>query len=325
MQKRRLTWVWIVVGLLIFSIIVTAERRNALDWVALRNYDPSAQVSTLANQTTMSPQAQKVFYVNHPEIETQATFISNCQNNGGEKTVILGCYHPDQKGIFILSVDDPRLSGIEQVTAAHELLHAEYDRLSSANRKNVDDMLMDYYEHDLNDKRVQDVIAAYKQSEPNDVVNEMHSVFGTEIANLPAPLETYYKHYFSDRQAVVAYAAKYENAFTSRQNEVKTDDAKLNAWKLQITNDEASLQSQLQQLNSGQSRLSQLKTDRDYADYNAGIPDFNAEVNRYNLLVTETRSLIAQYNVLVTSRNAIALEENQLTQAITAKPNTVNL
>src|SRR5262249_17898052 len=123
---------------------------------------------------------------NHPEIDTKNNFSSNCPNNGGEKTVILGCYHPDQNGIFVLGVSDPRLDGVMQVTAAHEMLHAEYDRLNSKDRSYVNGLLMDYYEHDLHDQRIQDVIAAYKLSEPNDVVNEMHAVFGTEIAKLPA-------------------------------------------------------------------------------------------------------------------------------------------
>ena len=33
-----------------------------------------------------------------------------------EKTIILGCYHSDQEGIFVYNVTDPRLSGVEQVT-----------------------------------------------------------------------------------------------------------------------------------------------------------------------------------------------------------------
>ena len=307
-----------VITLLVFGSVAAAERQNVSDWLALRNYQPSATVAQLASDTTMNDFARKVFYVNHPNIDGKNTFYQVCPNNGGEKTVVLGCYHNDQRGIFVLRVSDPRLSGIEQVTAAHEMLHAAYDRLSSRDRQYVDGLLMDYYQHDLHDKRLLDTIAAYKQSEPNDVVNEMHSVFGTEVTQLPTPLENYYKRYFTNRQKIAGFAAQYEAAFTSRQNQVAQDDATLASMKAQIAADEASLQAQQKTIESDQVRLEDLKNRSDYVDYNNGVPGFNTEVDTYNALVTTTRDLITQYNQLVEARNAIAVEENQLVQDISS-------
>lgn len=317
-RRVRLGGVIVLVALLIFGSVAAAERQNLYDWLALRNYQPSTTVEELATETTMNDYARKVFYVNHPNIEDKNTFYQKCPNNGGEKTVVLGCYHNGQRGIYVLQVTDPRLSGIEQVTAAHETLHAIYDRLSSRDRQYVDGLLMDYYQHDLHDKRILDTIAAYKKSEPNDVVNEMHSVFGTEIANLPTPLENYYKRYFTDRQKIAALASQYEGAFTSRQNQVTQDDANLASMKAQITADETALQAQQKTISNDQTRLEDLKRRSDYTDYNNGVPSFNAEVDTYNALVTMTRSLISQYNQLVEARNAIAIEENQLVQDISS-------
>lgn len=317
-RRVRLGGVVVLIALLVFGSVAAAERQNVYDWFALRNYQPSNIVVQLANDTTMNAYARKVFYVNHPNIDDKTTFYQNCPNNGGEKTVVLGCYHNGQRGIYVLQVSDPRLSGIEQVTSAHETLHAIYDRLSPRDRQNVDNMLMDYYKHDLHDKRIQDTIAAYKQSEPTQVVNEMHSVFGTEIKNLPAPLENYYKRYFTDRQKIAEYAAQYEAAFTSRQSQVAQDDTQLASMKSQITADEASLQAQQKTISSDQAKLEDLKNSGDYTGYNNGVPGFNAEVDTYNSLVDTTRSLIAQYNQLVEARNAIAVEENQLVQDISS-------
>ncbi|MFI5275255.1 MAG: hypothetical protein ACHQT5_00325 [Candidatus Saccharimonadales bacterium] len=310
-------------ALLIFGSVAAAERQNVSDWLALRSYQPSNTVVELATETTMNAYARKVFYVNHPNIDNKINFYQNCPNNGGEKTVVLGCYHNGQRGIFVLQVSDPRLSGIEQVTAAHETLHAIYDRLSSRDRNYVDGLLMDYYQHDLHDKRILDTIAAYKKSEPNDVVNEMHSVFGTEVTNLPTPLENYYKQYFTERQKIAAYASQYEAAFTSRQNQVAEDDTSLASMKAKITTDEASLQAQQKTIDSDKARLENLKDSSDYADYNNGVPSFNSEVDTYNTMVTVTRSLIAQYNQLVEARNAIAIEENQLVQDISSAPQQI--
>jgi hypothetical protein len=316
MQRRwlRLGGVILLVALLIFGSVAAAERQNIYDWLALRNYQAPATIAQLANDTTMNAYARKVFYVNHPDIETKATFYKNCPNNGGEKTVVLGCYHNGQNGIFLLNVTDPRLNGVEDVTAAHETLHAIYDRLSPRERNYVDGLLMDYYLHDLHDKRLLDTIAAYKQSEPNDWVNEMHSVFGTEVAQLPTPLETYYARYFTNRQKIAAYAAQYENAFTSREAQVKQDDTTLATLKTQITADEASLQAQQKTIANDQAKLESLKNSSDFNGYNAGVPGFNKEVDSYNGLVDTTKNLIDQYNQLVEMRNAIAVEEDQLVQ-----------
>lgn len=326
MQRRwlRLSGAILLIALLILGSVVAYERQNIYDWLALRNYQPPATIVQLANETTMNTYARKVFYVNHPAIDNKATFNQQCPDNGGEKTVVLGCYHPDQDGIFLLNVSDPRLSGVEEVTAAHETLHAIYGRLSSRERNYVDGLLMNYYLHDLHDKRILATIAAYKKSEPNDWVNEMHSVFGTEIAQLPTPLENYYKQYFTDRQKIAAYAAQYQAAFTNRQAQVAQDDSTLATMKTHIASDESSLQSQDKTITNDQSKLESLKSSGDYTDYNAGVPGFNNEVDTYNVLVTTTRNLITQYNQLVVTRNAIATAENQLVQELSAAPQPIS-
>lgn len=320
MQRRwlRLRSVIFLVALLVFGSVATTERQNLYDWWALRNYQPPASIVQLANETTMDAYARKVFYVNHPAIDDKTTFNKQCPDNGGEKTVVLGCYHPNQKGIFLLQVSDKRLNGVEEVTAAHETLHAIYDRLSSRERNYVDGLLMNYYQHDLHDPRILATIAAYKQSEPHDWVNEMHSVFGTEVAQLPAPLEQYYKQYFTNRQKIAAYAAQYEAAFTSRKAQVTKDDTTLASMRATITGDEAMLTEQNKTITNDQARLEQLKNNGDYNTFNAGISSFNSEVDNYNALVGTTRNLITQYNQLVVARNAIAIEENQLIQELSA-------
>lgn len=323
MRKRRLAYGAIVCAVVLIAcgaVAVAAERQNLSDWWHLRGYNAPATVAQLAVQTTMDAYARKVFYVNRPEIESKDNFYRVCPHNGGEKTVVLGCYHSDQRGIYILQVTDSRLNGVEQVTAAHEMLHAAYARLSTKEKSYVDGLLMDYYEHGLHDQRLLNTIAAYKESEPDDVVNEMHSVFGTEVAHLPKPLEDYYRQYFTNRQKVAAYAAQYEGAFTSRQQQVSQDDASLAGIKSQIDGNEAELQTQKQAITDDQSQLDVLKQSGDYSKYNAGVPTYNNKVDAYNALVDETRTLIAQYNQLVAERNNIALEENQLVDDISATP-----
>jgi hypothetical protein len=310
-------WVMLVLTLALMAapFVVYFKAQALVDWWQLRGYAPPAAVAGLASQDTMNSYARHVFYVNHPDLETDADqFRTDC--NETEKTIILGCYHGNQDGIFVYNVQDPRLSGVQQVTAAHEMLHAAYDRLSSKDRNYVNGLLQNYFDSQLHDQRIIDTIDSYRQSEPNDVINEMHSVFGTEIASLPAPLEQYYKRYFDNRQAVTAFAANYQAEFTSRSDQIKADDAQLAQLKVQIDSQEQALNSQLSQINADRARLDSLRSGGQIAQYNAGVGGFNSQIAAYNLGVGKLRGDIADYNQLVAARNSIASELSSLSKAL---------
>lgn len=293
------------------------KQQSLLDWWHLRNYHPSSQIAQLASEDTMTPKAERLFYVNKPQVSSGSAFTQKCPT-GTEKTVVLGCYIGRDKGIYISSVSDPRLNGVEQVTAAHEMLHAAYRRLSSSERQKVDAMLMDYYQHNLTDQRIKDTMAAYQKSEPNDVVNEMHSIFGTEIANLPAPLEQYYQQYFTDRSKVAAYTASYQSEFTSRQAQVAAYDTQLSQMKSQIDSNLSQISAQKASLDSQNQTLQSEFASGQISAYNSGVVAYNQAVRSYNTLAADTRKLINQYNDIVDKRNALALEEQQLTSELSA-------
>lgn len=295
------------------------NRQNLIDWWRLRDYQPPVVVATLASQDTMTDFGRKVFYVNKPELTSKAEFGSVCPTDGGEHTIVLGCYHGGQSGIWLLDVSDPRLDGVEQVTAAHEMLHGAYERLSSNERRRVDGLLRDYYRHGLHDKRILTTIEAYKKSEPEDVVNEMHSIFGTEIAKLPAELEAYYQRYFTDRSKVVAFAAQYQNEFTSRQAAIAAFDAQIKDLRVQIDSAETDLQAKQTEINNQQAVLVEQRNSGNIAAYNAGVPAYNALVDSFNAEVGRIQSLITQHNQLVAERNAVALEEHRLLKDLSTK------
>jgi len=303
--------------IVIVGVLVTTNWRAISDTARLHNYQPPAAVAALATDTTMNTSARRVFYVNHPAIDEKKKFAGECPS-GTEQTVVLGCYHSDQQGIFVLSVDDSRLNGIEQVTAAHETLHAEYDRLSSRDKAKVDGWLTDYYEHGLKDQDIKAVIDSYKKTEPTQLVNEMHSIFGTEVANLPPNLETYYKRYFTDRAKIVSYYTQYQAAFSSRKAAIAAYDAQLSTLKTQITTDEADLQTKQLELTNQRAALEQARDNNRIAAYNAGVPGYNRLVDDYNTEVATVHDLVAQYNQIVKQRNAIVLEEQQLSEAISS-------
>jgi hypothetical protein len=298
------------------ALLVYGHLQAIGDWFRQYGYTPTSSVAALAADDTFTTTARHLYVINRPAIFEKSQFAAKCARHQ-EQTIVLGCYHGYERGIFILQIaSDSRLQGVEQVTAAHEMLHAAYDRLTGKERTTVDAMLTDYYRHGLDDERIKATITAYKQSEPNDLVNEMHSIFGTEVAKLPAPLEQYYQRYFSDRQKVVNFAAGYQAEFTRRQQEVAADDARLADLKKTIEANQATLNTQAAQLNSRADHMNQFRSSGQTEAYNAQVASFNAAVNSYNQLVATTKAQIAQYNDLVVKRNALAEEQQQLTSEL---------
>lgn len=298
--------------------LVVVNQQRIIDWWKLRGYVAPTQIVHLATDDTMTDYARHLFYVNKPMIVAGKNFTQNCPT-GAEKTVVLGCYKSADSGIYLYDVTDARLHGVEQVTAAHEMLHAAYARLSKSERAKVDAMLMDYYQHGLTDERVKATISAYKQSEPGDIVNEMHSVFGTEVSKLPAGLETYYKQYFTNRQTVTAYTAAYESEFTAREKQVAAYDAQLQVLKQTIEDNEAQIATKRTALDSQRAELDTLERTQNYTAYSTAAVAYNRAVSAYNNLLVQTKQQIQTYNDLVDRRNATALEENQLLRALSAQ------
>jgi hypothetical protein len=303
-----LTWL-ILVGVLLYN------RQSIIDWFRLLGYVPPNAVITLANDDTMTPYTRHLFYLNRPQLLTSVTsFRLHCPED--ENTIVLGCYHPDQDGIFIYAVTDPTLYGVQQVTAAHEVLHAVYARLTSAQRTQLDNELVAYDRHGLTSPLVKAEVKLYEKTEPNSVYDEMSCTFGTEIADLPAGLNNYYKKYFYNRQAIVAYENHYQGEFASRENIIASDDTQLMSWKADINSLEALLKTLLMSLNAQSASLNGLRISGNIAAYNQGVSTYNSAVDSYNEKVKQIQALISQYNQLVDSRNQVAGQLSVLAGAL---------
>ncbi len=318
-RRLRITSLIAFLFVLVVAGLLWLNRWNIYDAMRLRGYQAPVAIAQLATDTTMNDHTRRLFYVYHPELEDKSAFVQSCKS--AEKTIVLGCYVPSQ-GIYLSNITDPRLVGVVQVTAAHETLHAAYDRLSPSDKTKVDNMLDTAYQQ-VNDQRIKDTIEAYRK-EGADVKNELHSILGTEVRNLPPDLEAYYRRYFTNRLAVVGYSEKYEQAFTERQKAVTDYDIQLKDLKQKLDSAEASLSTQEAALKNQRSRLDSLLNAKQYEAYNAGVPGYNASVTAYNTSVRTVRALIDKYNEIVNKRNAIVNEESELVKSIDSRPETIN-
>jgi DNA repair exonuclease SbcCD ATPase subunit len=312
---RKAISILAVILLLAAPVYVWAERQDIYDFWRLRNYQAPAEIAQLADQTSMTDYARKIFYVMHPALSQKEEFNDHCRKN--EQTIVLGC-HVSADGIYLLKVDDPRLTGVLQVTAAHEMLHEAYDRLNARQRADIDKMVDEAYSK-INEERLNKTVELYRQQDATVVPNELHAILGTEYRNLTPELEEYYTKYFNDRTAVVTFSEQYEDVFEQRRNAVNQYDAQLSALRSQIDSMQAGLAGQQDDLDARRAQLDSLLRAGRTNEYNASVPGFNEAVRAYNESVAELRALVTQFNEIVEARNAIASEEAELVEAIDSR------
>ncbi len=300
------------------AAVVVLRRQELVDWWALRDYAPSTEVASIASATTMTGRGKTIFYVHDPKVEDSAAFNRDC--TFGESTIVLGCY--DGRGIYVYNVTDERLKGIHEVTAAHEMLHAAYDRLSDTDRKRIDALTQKTLTT-VSSERIQNLVKTYQRQTPASVPNELHSIIGTEVEKLDPELEAYYAQYFDNRLAIVRMSQTYEQVFTDLKSQVDQYDAELSGMKTTIEQNEQDLLSQSDDLRAQRQRLDALLISGSTSAYNAAVPGYNAMVGAYNERVAAYKQLIADYNDKVATRNEISIEQNNLVNAIDSKAETL--
>lgn len=293
---------------------VNANRTVITDYLALRNYDPPGYVVDFADRTDMSDYGRKVFYVSKPQLEDKDQFNQDCRFP--ERSIVLGCYTGDR--IYIFNVNEDDLDGVEEVTAAHEMLHAGYARLKTDEKDKVNDLLVQQMGK-ITNTRIKELIAQYKKDDPSSLVNEMHSIFGTEVGDLMPELEDYYSQYFFDRKQVVAMSDSYEQVFTDLNNKIANLEKEIAALKNQISQKEADLLALQTSIEDESARLEALKETGDIPGYNAGVPAYNSMVANYNAMVDSYKSLVALHNKKVDQRNQLATSQNDLIHSLNSK------
>lgn len=309
--KRILSFV-VTVSLLLLPIVAILQRQNLYDWWVLRSYVPPAEIAQLAADTTMTEQGKRIFYVTKPEIKSVQDFRGECTS--AEQTIVLGCYKTGS-GIFLYEVTDPRLAGIKQVTAAHEMLHAAYDRLSSKEKETINSLTEQAYANVV-DERLRKNVEAYRTRDESVVPNELHSILGSEVEVLPAQLEEHYKKYFNDRQKIVQYSKQYEKEFSERQAKVEAYDMQLKRLKSEIDTLKSDLDNLEADINSQKSIMDALYAEKKYEEYNKLVSPYNAKIAGFNVKANVLRQKIAEHNTIVEQRNALVVEEQELYKAI---------
>lgn len=216
-----------VLFIVILSIgFLYTKRASLFDGYMSSTFNESSEIRSVVDDTKMTEYASKIFYASTPKMVGASDFRDACGENE-ERTATLGCYRYDDScnivvqyvystgcvRVYIFRVENTKLTGINQVTGAHEMLHAAYARLDSDTKTELIKLLDQKADSLQDDERFTKRMSSYDDISGNDRYSELHSILGTEVSDLGNELDDHYAKYFQDRQAVVDLYHSYADQF----------------------------------------------------------------------------------------------------------------
>lgn len=292
------------------------NRQMVVDHLSVWQFQPSQDVAMLASDAGMNGHGTFYFYTAHPSVEDASSFNQKCSRKE-VSAAILGCYNG--KDIFIYNVKDPRLEGIREVTAAHEMLHVAYARLSDTERLRVHGLLAQEYEKLKNNAEFAERMAFYERTEPGERDNELHSIIGTEIGSIGPELEAYYGQYFINRMQSVAHHEKYAAVFSDLQKRSEVLSAQLTQLAGTIEADTTAYNNEVNKLTQDIAMFNAKANNGGFSSEAAFQNERMAIINRANQLDqrrVRISSSIAEYNRLRDELAAVASESEALNRSI---------
>jgi chromosome segregation ATPase len=309
------------VGLTIWAWV---NKQYVFDLVSVIRYTPSAQVTNIVANSTMTDRAKFDFYASQPSVQSANDFNSNCKKLQ-EYTAVLGCYNNSK--IYIYNITNSELNGIINVTASHEMLHAVWARMSDSEKQKITVLLEQAY-NKLNNDNLKKTMSYYDKTEKDQRDNELHSILGTEYGNIGSDLEKYYSQYFSDRSALVTMYNKYQSIFDNIQKQSDQIASQLNSMATLLNKEIASYNQTVKNLNVDISQLNNSAKTIDKADEQA-VANFNNKrqqildsISSANESKQKIDSNTATYNNLLNQYNQLTIKSNELNSSIDS---TINL
>jgi len=278
--------------LLAAAVFAFLNQQYIKDQVVVWAYTPSAEIQTIEDRIDLNKEGEFHFRATQPEIASAETFNKDCPRQE-TASPILGCYTSEHR-IYIYNITNDQLDGIEEVTAAHEMLHAVWERMSESERSKIGSLLKVEYQKHTDNAGLVERMAYYQRTEPGQFENELHSILSTESRSLDPELEAYYKKYFNDRQKVVALYEKYNTVF--EQFKLQSD-----TLYNELTTLGASIDARTEKYNADATQLSV-----DIAAFNARADNGNfSSIGEFN---RERASLITRSDQIDADRASITAD-----------------
>ena len=299
----------------VISLFAGKIYRFTTDAVTNLLYSAPAEIDQIATDIGLTDSGKFIFGGSQPSIESREDFNRHCESYDSEVST-LGCYHNGK--IYIYDVQAADLAGIKESTAAHELMHAVWARLSSFERAKLEESILEVYNSEQHNAEFSKQLETYDEDE---MVEELHSRFATEVKNLPETLEKHYAKYFKDQDKLVEFYERYrapfeklDAEFTELSNELKTLQNELDELQATYESDSKALEQKIAEFNqcadtagcftsdyafnSRRNELveAQAKLEDLYEELSQKVNDYNAKVDEYNNSILRGEELDSKMN-----------------------------
>ena len=245
----------IVIGALLVAALgvsatwVLTHPQRVTDQFTVWNYSADSTIEGYADRSTMTDEGRFLFFASRPEVAAAGAFDVHCSSQL-EGVGILGCYQHADKRIYLFDVTDKRLDGTEEVVAAHEMLHAAWDRTSPEVQEQTAALLETAFAKQKKNKELVERIAAYEKRDPRSRIPELYAILGTEVPDLGSELEANYGRFFTDRSVVTDLHTASNKVFVQLESKAKSLGKKLDSLKKSIASGKKSFASKLSGLNA---------------------------------------------------------------------------
>ncbi len=293
-------WILLVVLLAIAGVMIWGyfNWQWVMDFYRGMNYQPAGEMARIMKDLKLTERGEFLFKASQPELDESGEFNRTCLTDAGESAV-LGCYTNDT--IHVYNITDAELDGIRELTTAHELLHANYARMSEEEKKALVEPLTRTFE--ANQGFLGEETDLYDTSQKQE---ELYVRAGTEVADLPAELEAHYAEIFTNQDMVVAYYNKYISVFRELEAELEALEAEIAASSAEIKTRMANYEAGLAQLNADIVSFNSCAetagcfTQAEFDSVRAGLigreEALDAEYEVLNSLIDTHNAKVEQYN-----------------------------
>ena len=305
-RLKKISWI-IFIALM---IVLALNYQVIFDFIKGTIYAPSLEMTEVRESLDLNSRGEFLFNASMPVL-----------NN--EVETILGCY-TEQK-IYVYDIKDKELDGVVELTAAHELLHAVYDRMSIRERDELREVLERVYNENL--EVLKDEVSAYDSAEQ---LEEMYVRIGTEVKSIPEELESNYAKIFNNRKAIVGFYEKYNGVFKKYEEELKNLETRLKEINAELdgksgeySNRVNALNNSIDAFNDCANTIGCFKSDTEF--YNKR-EELLSEKRWVEGLYNEIESLINQYNNNVEKYNENVFKIDRIQDIINShiKINDIN-
>lgn len=310
-KSSVLKWLFLIVPIII-GITIYLNRVWIYDFYRGKTYQPSNEMIAIRDKLNLTSYGRFLFDSGQPMLNSEEEFNANCHSFNDESAV-LGCY--TQKNIYIYNITEPSLNGIRELTAAHELLHAMYERMSVEEKDSLRTDLEKIYRD--NQSILKDEIETYDSSEQ---MEEIYVRVGTEIKNLTPNLEEHFAKIFNDQDEIVDFYDSYIVVFREIENELDTLKSEMDILNQQINDKTREYERRVGQLNadiiSFNSCANTVGCFDSENNFNVRRGQLVTEQSALESLYNEIDNLINEYNLRVEKYNSNVMKSKKLQNII---------